>query len=715
VSPSVATGARLPLPGASVDPRPASPDRFRPDIQGLRAVAVMLVVLYHLWPNRLSGGFIGVDVFFVISGYLITRHLAQEVDRTGRVSLLRFWARRARRLLPASLLVLLMSLLLAWAWLPETVWEDTVRQVRASALYVQNWALASDAVDYSAMNAEATVAQHYWSLSVEEQFYLVWPVVIVALLLLLTAWSRVAGRWSPAPRAALAAGLAVIGVVSLVNSIRLTAEDQAVAYFVTTTRVWEFAAGGLLGLFWTRSTVRGPVAPWLTWAGLTGIAVASYTFDEATAFPGSVALLPVLGSVLVLAAAPAAGRLGPTWLLCCTPARFLGDISYSLYLWHWPLIVVAPHVLDRQLDRWAKLMVFGLAVLLAWATTRLVEDPLRLGTLLRRTPVSLGFAAGGMAIVLVAGGFVLAQLPDTDTVAVPTSITSCVGPGALDLANQCPSVVGRDRPRPGPVQVMKQNRERVAYPGCQAGMPGSEPVTCDLGAPADAAPRTVALVGDSHATQWFPALDELGKQRGWRVRTFTKASCPATRAVRVIAGETTASNAPDCAAWVTEVREALAADPDVQAVFTAAYSTAYTFRSPAGVSWADPAVDGFHDVWGDWLGLGLEVYVLEEVPRTAGDYIPTCLAEHEDPLDCSVPVVRAMPEGRALSGAARTMGDRRVHLISLRDQFCDDQICYPVVGSLIVYRDYSHISREYAESLVPFIDPQVPRRPSRLN
>ncbi|MGL5827179.1 MAG: acyltransferase family protein, partial [Nocardioides sp.] len=133
---------------------------FRPDIQGLRAVAVFLVVVYHLWPNRLPGGFIGVDVFFVISGYLITGHLIREVEETGRLNVWRFWARRARRLLPSALLVLLVSLWTAWFWLPRTQWDNTVRQVQASALYVQNWALARDAVDYSTRDAGATAAQH---------------------------------------------------------------------------------------------------------------------------------------------------------------------------------------------------------------------------------------------------------------------------------------------------------------------------------------------------------------------------------------------------------------------------------------------------------------------------------------------------------------------------------------------------------------------------
>ncbi|MFZ2504221.1 MAG: acyltransferase, partial [Nocardioides sp.] len=251
-----------------------SADGYRADIQGLRAVAVLLVVLFHLWPHRLSGGFVGVDVFFVISGYLITRHLAQEVERTGRLKVWRFWARRARRLLPAALLVLLASLAMAWRWLPQTQWEATVRQVRASALYVQNWALARDAVDYSALNADATVAQHYWSLSVEEQFYFVWPLLIMVLLLAGVALARLApslGGSAPSRRLLMAGGLTTLGVASFGYSILSTSSDQAVAYFATPTRVWEFALGGVIGIYWTGRRLQGPAAVAAAWAGLGAI------------------------------------------------------------------------------------------------------------------------------------------------------------------------------------------------------------------------------------------------------------------------------------------------------------------------------------------------------------------------------------------------------------------------------------------------------------
>jgi peptidoglycan/LPS O-acetylase OafA/YrhL len=237
---------------------------FHPEIQGLRAVAVLLVVLFHLWPNALSGGFVGVDVFFVISGYLITAHLYREVAATGTVSLRRFWARRIRRLLPASLLVLAISGLATVLFLPATVWTQTARQIGASALYVQNWALAADSVDYMAKDDVPTLAQHYWSLSVEEQFYAFWPILIVGLV----AWGgRFASRRAAANRAVLIVGLGAVGLISLASSVVATADSQSTAYFATPTRVWEFVAGALVTLVVVRESSRTGFAASLNGSG----------------------------------------------------------------------------------------------------------------------------------------------------------------------------------------------------------------------------------------------------------------------------------------------------------------------------------------------------------------------------------------------------------------------------------------------------------------
>jgi len=677
-------------------------NQIRPEIQGLRAVAVLLVVFYHLWPNRVTGGYVGVDVFFVISGFLITSHINRELVATGTVSLRRFWARRIRRLLPASLLVLLASAAALVAYLPATLWAQSARQIGASALYVQNWALAADAVDYMAADNVPTIAQHYWSLSVEEQFYIVWPVLILALAIL----HRRSGGGPGLRRRYLLAGLGVLTAVSLTWSVVETYRDQSSAYFVTPTRAWEFAAGAILALaareIHRAGRWRGPLA----WAGIAAIMVAGLGFDDASLFPGWIALLPVIGTVAVIVAGATSSRATPAPWLSLRPMTFLGDISYSVYLWHWPLIIVWPYVTGSSLRTVDKAAILAATGLLAWLSKVFVEDPARTRPFLAAASWrSFAFAGVGMALVVAAG---LAVLHDVDRRADESAerlgameSSGCLGPGSLDPTNDCEPVEGTGPLIPAPEVVAIQNVE-VAYPGCQAGITGTGMTTCGLGAPAEGADRLVAMVGDSHVTQWFPAFDELARDLNWHVITYTKSSCPFTLAQRTLPDEQTDEAMQDCQAWVGAVRDALI-DSNVSYVFTAAYSTAYGFQAPPDRSMANPGPEGFATLWSELTAAGMEVFPIADVPRTQGDNVPTCLAAHPgDRLACAVPRAEALP-GSAVVTAARQSSGERVHLIDLTDQLCDAELCYPVVGDMIVYRDYSHLSAEYARALIPYL------------
>jgi peptidoglycan/LPS O-acetylase OafA/YrhL len=681
---------------------------FQPEIQGLRAVAVLLVVLYHLWPVRLTGGYVGVDIFFVISGFLITSHMYREVQDGSALGLTRFWARRIRRLLPASLLVLLVTVFAAFLWIPSTLWEVTARQIGASALYIQNWVLAADSVDYSAQHNDASAVQHYWSLSVEEQFYFVWPL-LVAVLLYIARRPAIASKLGPlsSPRGTMIAGIAFVGALSLIYSVFLTAHSPSVAYFVTPTRVWEFSAGGLAALIFNGRQYSRPLATALAWVGMALIGYAAVTFDSATPFPGWWAMLPVLGTALVVICGGNTGRTAPRWWLSRRPAIFLGDVSYGVYLWHWPLIVVLPFILDHDMGTLEKLLVLAASTLLAWITKLTVEDPLRRGRLLKKSLRAYLFAAAGMALTVAMCFGVTSAAYSESSPDRSAELGACYGPGALEPANGCGPVVGTEAPSPAPAMVAKQNTQPL-HPGCQAKAAGTDVVSCDLGVDASQASETVAIVGDSHATAWFPALEALAKDRGWRIKTYTKSSCPVTAAVRILASEKTDSNQRDCLAWGQKVARDLAADKDVSTIFAASYSTAFSFESPGNKSFKIPAVDGFVEVWRQWLAAGKQLVVFEDVPRTTGEYVPTCLARQKDALACAITVDKAIPSNTAITNAARAMSGEGVKRIVLRDQFCDDKICYPVVGSMIVYRDFSHISAEYARALAPYIATQLP-------
>ena len=326
----------------SVAPVADSPrSGVRPEIQALRAAAVLLVVVAHLWPSALPGGYVGVDVFFAISGFLITSLLLREIDRTGGLSLSDFWARRARRILPAALVTLLFCAIATILFVPLTYWQQFLAELRASTAYVQNWQLADSAVDYFAADNGPSPVQHFWSLSAEEQFYVVWP------LLLLLAVGLTRGRAARVRRRAIVVTIGALTVASLAYSLHHTAANPAAAYFITPTRAWEFGVGGLLAMLPHVERPAGVKWAVLSWVGLAGIGVAAAFFSPDTPFPGYAALLPVLGALAVIAAGAPTGRWAPTRGLELPPVQYLGNVSYSVYLWHWPLLDPRP-VRDRS-------------------------------------------------------------------------------------------------------------------------------------------------------------------------------------------------------------------------------------------------------------------------------------------------------------------------------------------------------------------------------
>lgn len=370
---------------------------FRADIQALRAIAVAGVVLYHLWPHRLPGGFVGVDVFFVISGYLITSHLLKRPPRTPR-EVAEFWARRVKRLLPASLLVLTVTALVSFKLAPVSTWQDTGKQIVASALYVQNWILSFDSVDYLAADNAPTAVQHFWSLSVEEQFYFFWPILI-GLLALFVAKSR------SRTKVTYLVGIGLVTGASLVYSIWMSIHEPAQAYFVTPVRLWELSAGGLVAvLFGGRKASTGQLSALCSWAGLFGIA-ASFMFIKGTmAFPGYIALLPVVSTALVLAAY-STSTLSPMGLMKLRGVQFTGNTSYSIYLWHWPFVVLLPTVVGN-LRWWHKFGIIAAVLLLAWLTMVWVEKRFKFSRFFASTRRTFITAAVIMAVAVTSGASV---------------------------------------------------------------------------------------------------------------------------------------------------------------------------------------------------------------------------------------------------------------------------------------------------------------------
>lgn len=666
---------------------------FRPDIEGLRAVAVVLVVLSHAGLGMFAGGYVGVDVFFVISGFLITTLLLKEQGRTGTISLRRFYARRAIRLLPVSTVVLVATVVAAWFWLPATRFRSISLDALFSTFYGINWRLAYEGTDYLNATAAPSPLQHLWSLAVEEQFYLVWP-----LLLLVVG----AGRHT---RKALLALIAV----SLVVSVQQTVAAAPWAYFGSHTRAWELGIGALVavagGLL--RRTPKA-LATLLTWGGLLAVIASAVTFDKSTAFPGYAALLPVLGTAAVIAGGVRAGRYGAGRLIGAEPFQFVGRLSYGWYLWHWPVLMIWPLALGRDPGVKSNLAFAVAALGLAWVTYHLVENPVRRRRRLRnraRRGLLLGLvlSASAAAVALVAG-MVPPQLPvgppapdtraEIAAAANPQArltelITGSLGAGRMP-SNLTPTLPEAKVAKP----AIYDDQCHATYQQVR------QPQDCVYGDPAGA--WTMYLVGDSHAAHWFPAVDELAKARGWRLVALTKAACQMPRVLIYLSGFKRPYH--ECTAWREQTLRRIVRDrPDLVVLASNDLDNGGLLDDHGRrVPRADaPWVRAWQQTW-DRLA-GIPTVLLQDTPWPGRD-APECAAVNARRLArCDSSVTEAIAERRRrdlVAAAARADGLR---VIDPTPWFCAGGKCPIVVGNTLVYKDNSHLTDAYVRAIAPLL------------
>jgi peptidoglycan/LPS O-acetylase OafA/YrhL len=674
---------------------------FRPDIQGLRAIAVSMVVIYHLRPSLLPGGFAGVDVFFVISGYLITGHLWRGYRKTGSVSLLDFWGRRA----PAAALVLLVTWLVARVVEPVTELPDIATQIRASALYFQNWQLASDAVNYLQAEGPATPVQHFWSLSVEEQFYLVWPVLfgIAALVGIAAARAR-GGRHRP-PADGRRAALVTVALLttalvacSLWYSVYDTRTNPAAAYFVTTTRMWELGIGGLLAMVPDWFSKRIGRHGWLGWAGLAAVIYAAFTLSGASPFPGWIAILPVGGAAAMIAGGGATGRLGPARLTSIRPMVFLGGISYSLYLWHWPIFNLysvwrgkAPGLLTGP-------VMVATAVLLAWLTKVLVEDKVRLSPLLRGhswRSVSVALAAV-VPVVLV---WVYLANPVTWDGQLPRTGY----PGAAALVSTTTAEVPAEPVLP-PIQAAPLDMPKYWLDNCLDANSATTEKICVFGDTKNPV-LTVAMVGDSIDGNWFPALEQMALQRHWKLVTDLHGTCMWTATMMV----DTTTGAPNtaCHQWGQAALNDLVTKMRPNVVITSGMpedgSVGHQQLGPAAYA-AEGA--GEAQYWTDLKNHGIDVVAIRETPYMGTDE-PDCLAKYgRNSPKCNLPAAKAILPDPPTVIASRDTGGK-VKVVDMNNFICGPQECEPIIGNVLVYLDGRHLTATYGQTLTKYLEPRL--------
>ena len=685
---------------------------LRTDIQGMRALAVVLVVVYHLRAATLPGGFIGVDVFFVISGFLITSHLVSRPP-SGATDLAAFWGRRIRRLLPASLLVLLASVA-ATRWLaPETMWEATASDARAAALYVVNWALAGRAVDYLSSDDAPTAVQHFWSLSVEEQFYFFWPLVVAGIALL-------ARRRGLSTRTLLLGAFGAITAGSLAWSIHLTNTNPAAAYFVTPTRVWELGAGGLLAVLVTRESPRGQRAserrsvavlrPLGAWAGLALITWSALTYTAATPFPGYQAGAPVLGAVLVLGCtAPVGDRFGPGRLLALAPVQWLGNVSYSIYLWHWPLIVLTIAHVDHPLGPRTGAAVVVATLVLAGLTERYVERPFRRPP--RVNPLRRTYAVGVLAMGVVVA-LTTVQLVEVDGRAEDSAARRamlleeggpCLGAAALSPGADCPPVAYADL-IPSAIAAGDDRPDAhgdIDKGYCRTGESHFRNVTCNFGD--EDSPVKISLFGNSHAGQWLPTLQSIVADHGWQLETNIASRCAAADLPQKFQRKGSSEN---CLAWVHRITDSIVAERPDLVVFTNKYQAAVRGYS---LEDSEPLyVGGYQRILSQIVDAGVPVLVIRDTPDPGFD-VPACVAEHPDDLSACDGSLRRWESAEPAIKAVEAIDSPLLRLVDLTDRFCDAERCRAVNGGVITYFDANHMTVTYARTLAPYLEPAVLR------
>jgi peptidoglycan/LPS O-acetylase OafA/YrhL len=672
------------------------PER-RQEIQALRAVAVLSVVLFHLWPHAVPGGFVGVDVFFAISGYLITGLLARELDRRGTVGLAAFWARRARRLLPAALLVVLVCAAATVAFVPLTAWGGFFAELRAGTAYVENWHLASAAGDYFAADDAASPVRHFWSLSAEEQFYVLWPLLMMLGVL---ATRR---RGTPSRRA-VTATLALATLLSLACSIVLTASDPDLAYYATPARAWEFGAGGVLALLPRNDGQRPRTDSLLAWLGLAGIAFAALSFTDRLAFPGWAALLPVGGALAVMRAELPSCRWAPSALLRARPLQALGDLSYSVYLWHWPLLILAPYALGRDAGTDLAPAILALTVALAWLTKVAVEDPVRSSRWLRRRPpaLTLGLAAaatGGVVAVTLSGSAHVHARAAHDARLTRETLAHkprCFGAASHDPRRPCRNPALRSMVVPTPVEAQ-------GLPNAPCSMIERERRlrVCAFGVAGARARATVAVLGDSHASHWRPALDAVARARRWRGLSITRTGCAFSRAVPAVV----APARRHCAQWNGQVLEWFGRHPEVDTVIVAARAGGDVVAPRRRDQFAAKR-DGYTAAWRALPPSVHTIVVLRDTPRLrarTADCVQNAIDDGRAAgPSCAVPRRIALQPDPQVAAASR-LGHARTRVIDLTAHLCDARVCPPVIGGVLTVKDEDHFTPVFAATLAPFL------------
>ncbi|MCD7101219.1 acyltransferase family protein [Pseudoclavibacter sp. 13-3] len=680
--------------------------KYRNDIQGLRAVAALLVAIYHIWFHRVSGA---VDLFFFISAYFMTaslmRRLAGETAGDQWSQVRRFWTNLLKRMLPQAWTVLVVTALLTWIIMPITWWRQIISEVIAAATFVVNWVLAAHGNDYLHAGDVPSPLQHYWAMAVQLQVYLIWPMIIWGTI-------RVARRLGVSSRRSVFIALCGLGLISLGYSVFLTSVNQPLAYYDTFTRFWEFAAGGIFAIVLPYLRIPRILRLLSGWVGLVGLLCFGMLVNVSASFPGFIAAVPLAFAALIFISTETGSKFSTEYLLSRRPVTWLGANSYGLYLWHWPILTLwlARNGQD-QLSFAQGVVAIELAIALAWLTTKFVEAPLRRAapstaprrrslqptrrTIVVPSKALQGIGAIGLCLVLVM------TLWATHIRQLTKVANGSDNPGAAVLQPGYDGPQLFDTLQPSLASLSSQWPEWS--PTCETHAAyGQEISECTYdGRPADAADAhpTVFVTGSSHVDTWMTALAPLAQRHQWRIKSIVGPGCD-MHAYSDDQAELTADTTDTCAAQnqiaLDRIREER---PD--AIFTTGN------RSVPGSP--ELTVDSrFISRVEQLRQLDIPIIVLRDNPRFAADP-NTCIAEQRDYQvgveKCSVNRDDVLaPAAYDEAFPEPLFSDPSVVTMDLSDQFCTDTRCPPAIGGVLIYLDKSHPTKTYVRTMIPAFD-----------
>ena len=662
---------------------------FRKDLQGLRAIAVLFVLFFHAGAPGFNGGFIGVDIFFVLSGFLITGNLLREVISTGTVSLKNFYAKRIRRLLPASLLVLFFTLLTCFLFLPPVLIPNFVGDITSAVLYVSNMSFATQATDYFASGSTPSPVLHFWSLGVEEQFYIFWPMVV----LLLTK-SKLHARHSVRVFAS------VTFIISLSFAVWLLPRSQPWAFFSLPTRAWELALGAIFATIVSHvPKIDKKLINIVGFIGLLLVIFSGFFIRTANQFPGLLALVPTVGAGLIIISGAHKGKTLTSDLLSVAPMQYIGRISYSLYLWHWPIFVIPAIIVGHSLSWPIRIFLFLFTFIAASLSEKFIEKPFKAGFLTYLIPRrTFHIMLISMVLIITSAftfryeslhGFKPFRLFTSSSAQLP-AVQSGIRPMTIDHP-----VPKKLRP-----SLFKAKTDRsinyVDHCHTQLNMPAST-ARCLYGDLASK--RTIVLFGDSHALAWFPAVNKIAKLNHWKLYSQTMSSCgPADIPAW---SPSTNSLMQNCPIWRNAaIKKIIASHP----LFVLIGGTrGFETLNSQGVVASAP---DNHLIWeagvkrniDKFKSAGIKVIMLSDVPVANGDPV-VCLSAHPDSsIACANPVSKAIDIGW-LETERKVAKDEGIALIEAQMWVCPTEPCPVIIKNTLVYFDPGHMTATFSASL----------------